>query len=46
MQSSGDLGMLTFDQHLLSRLQEGLITSETAMELAHVPEEFRRLARA
>jgi twitching motility protein PilT len=45
IQSAGDLGMVTFDQHLADRLMEGRITRSTALELAHQPEEFRRLAR-
>ena len=45
IQSSGDLGMITFDQHLAQRLLEGQISRSTALELAHQPDEFRRLAR-
>ena len=45
MQSAGDVGMVTFDQHLMQRLQEGQISAQTAIELAHQPDEFRRLAR-
>lgn len=45
MQSSGELGMITFDQHLAQRYQEGDITRETAQEYAHNADEFSRLAR-
>jgi twitching motility protein PilT len=45
IQSSGEMGMITFDQHLAERLMEGKISRSTAVELAHQPEEFRRLAR-
>ena len=46
MQSAGDLGMITFDQHLAQRYAEGTVSKETAMEYAHAPDEFLRLARA
>ena len=45
IQSAADIGMITFDNHLAQRLHEGQISSQTAMELAHQPDEFRRLAR-
>ena len=45
LQSSGDLGMLSFDQHLASRFREDLVSMNTALEIAHDPNEFRRLAR-
>ncbi len=45
LQSSGDLGMLSFDQHLAARFREDLITMNTALEVAHDANEFRRLAR-
>jgi len=45
MQSSGDVGMITFDQHLAERVREGVIDRGTAIELAHQPDELRRLAR-
>jgi twitching motility protein PilT len=45
IQSAADVGMITFDNHLAQRLHEGLISSQTALELAHQPDEFRRLAR-
>ncbi|MCY7395066.1 MAG: type IV pilus twitching motility protein PilT [Nocardioides sp.] len=45
MQSAGELGMITFDQHLAQRYHEGEITRRTALEHAHHPDEFSRLAR-
>jgi twitching motility protein PilT len=45
LQSSRDLGMISFDQHLAQRFQEDLISMNTALEIAHDPNEFRRLAR-
>jgi twitching motility protein PilT len=45
IQSSGELGMITFDQHLADRLLEGRISRTTAFELAHQPDELRRIAR-
>ena len=45
LQSSGDLGMISFDQHLARRFSEQRITKATALELAHDPDEFKRLAR-
>jgi twitching motility protein PilT len=45
LQSSGDLGMISFDQHLAQRYSDQLISKHTALELAHDPNEFRRLAR-
>jgi twitching motility protein PilT len=44
MQSSGSAGMLTFDQHLATRVAEGVINYEQALGLCHEPEEFKRLA--
>jgi twitching motility protein PilT len=44
MQSSGAAGMLTFDQHLATRVAEGVITYEQALGLCHATEEFKRLA--
>jgi twitching motility protein PilT len=44
MQSSGSDGMLTFDQHLAHRVQDGLIKYEQALDLCHSVEEFKRLA--
>ncbi len=45
LQSSGQMGMISFDQHLAQRYTEQLISKTTAMELAHDPNEFKRLAR-
>jgi twitching motility protein PilT len=45
LQSSADLGMISFDQHLAHRFTEQIISKHTAMELAHDPNEFKRLAR-
>lgn len=45
MQSAGEVGMITFDQHLAQRYVEGDISKETALEYAHHPDEFTRLAR-
>jgi twitching motility protein PilT len=44
MQSSGNDGMLAFDQHLAERVRQQLITYETALDMCHSAEEFRRLA--
>ncbi|GAA1537022.1 type IV pilus twitching motility protein PilT [Dactylosporangium maewongense] len=44
MQSSGNDGMLSFDQHLAERVRQQLVTYETALEMCHSAEEFRRLA--
>ena len=45
LQSSGDSGMLSFDQHLAQRFSDQLMSKSTALELAHDPAEFKRLAR-
>jgi len=45
MQSAGDRGMVTFDHHLASRYAAGDITKASALEFAHAPDEFARLAR-
>jgi twitching motility protein PilT len=44
MQSSGQDGMLTFDQHLAQRVAQGAITYEQGLELCHAAEEYKRLA--
>jgi twitching motility protein PilT len=44
LQSSADLGMISFDQHLAQRYGQQLIGKHTALELAHDPGEFKRLA--
>ena len=45
LQSSSDLGMISFDQHLAQRYGEQLISKSTALELAHDVGEFRAMAR-
>ena len=45
IQSSAELGMITFDQSLANSLLEQMISKQTALELAHDPAEFMRLAR-
>jgi twitching motility protein PilT len=44
MQSGGASGMMSFDQHLVERVQQQLITFESALELCHSVDEFTRLA--
>ena len=44
MQSGGDAGMLTFDQHLAQRVRENVITYDRALEMCHAVEDFKRLA--
>jgi twitching motility protein PilT len=41
IQAGGELGMHTFDQHLVSLYQEGKITAQAAIAKANNPEEFR-----
>ena len=43
MQSSGSDGMLTFDQHLAQKVQASVISYDSALELCHAAEEFKRL---
>ena len=45
LQSSGDLGMISFDQHLAQRYRERLISFGTGQELCHDEAEFQRLAK-
>ena len=45
LQSSADVGMLSFDQHLAQRYTEQLISQYDALEIAHDQAEFRRLSR-
>lgn len=45
IQSSGELGMVTFDQSLANAFIEQLISKQAAIDLARDPAEFRRLAR-
>jgi twitching motility protein PilT len=42
MQSSGDLGMMTFDSHLAERVKENIITYQQGLDLCHELEEFKR----
>jgi twitching motility protein PilT len=44
MQSSGQDGMLTFDQHLAQKVLDGTISMEQGRDLCHSLEEFLRLA--
>jgi len=44
MQSSGSDGMLTFDQHLAQKVNEGVVLYDQALEICHSVEEFKRLA--
>jgi twitching motility protein PilT len=43
MQSGGNDGMISFDQHLVERVGQHLITHEQALELCHSAEELNRL---
>ena len=45
LQSSSEQGMISFDQHLAQRYAANLVSRQTALELAHDPAEFRRMAR-
>jgi len=45
LQSSSDLGMISFDQHLAQRYNDEIVSKQTALELAHDVGEFKRLAR-
>ena len=45
LQSSSDLGMVSFDQHLAQRVREQLISKTTALELGHDEGELDRLIR-
>lgn len=45
MQSAGEIGMITFDQHLAQRFHSGDVDRETALEYAHNPDDFSTLAR-
>ena len=37
-------GMLTFDQHLAKRVQQGHISFSQGLEMCHEPEDYKRLA--
>ena len=43
IQSGGNDGMLSFDQHLAERVRDQIITFDQALELCHSAEEFMRL---
>lgn len=45
IQGAGDLGMQTFDQHLLQLYSQGVVKAEEAVAKANNPEEFSRLAK-
>jgi twitching motility protein PilT len=45
LQSSSSQGMISFDQHLAERYAEQLISKAVALEVAHDPNEFKRLAK-
>jgi twitching motility protein PilT len=45
IQSSSDVGMISFDQHLALRFDQRLVSRTTALEVAHDPDEFLRIAR-
>ncbi len=45
IQGGGNLGMQTFDQHLMQLYSQGLVRGEEAMAKASNPEEFSRLAK-
>jgi twitching motility protein PilT len=45
MQSSGESGMQTFDQHLVELVREGAISETRALEVAHSKDEMTRLLR-
>jgi twitching motility protein PilT len=45
IQSSSDVGMISFDQHLALRFDQRLVSRSTALEVAHDPDEFLRIAR-
>jgi twitching motility protein PilT len=45
IQSSAELGMVSFDQSLADSYFQKLISKQCALDLAHAPAEFKRLAR-
>jgi len=45
LQSSAEVGMISFDQHLAQLYTDQQISKTTGLELAHDPGEFKRLAR-
>jgi twitching motility protein PilT len=44
IQAGGGEGMLSFDQHLADRVQQQIISYDSALSLCHSSEEFKRLA--
>ncbi len=44
IQSGGDVGMVSFDQHLAHRYRDGLVSKTVAMDVAQDQGEFQRLA--
>jgi twitching motility protein PilT len=45
LQSSGEVGMISFDQHLALRYAEHVVSRNTALGLAQDPDEFTRLTK-
>jgi twitching motility protein PilT len=45
LQSSAAAGMLAFDQHLAQRYLDDKISKQTALDVAHDCDEFKRLVR-
>jgi twitching motility protein PilT len=45
LQSSSEAGMISFDQHLAQRYSSKTVSKQTALDLAHDVNEFRRMAR-
>jgi twitching motility protein PilT len=44
MQSGAGEGMISFDQHLVERVRNNVITLDSALEICHSAEELKRLA--
>ena len=45
LQSSSEAGMISFDQHLAQRHSAKLVNKQTALDIDHDVNEFRRMAR-
>jgi twitching motility protein PilT len=45
LQSSAEVGMISFDQSLAERYKQQMISYSTGLELCHDPNEFKRLAK-
>jgi twitching motility protein PilT len=43
MQAGGNDGMLSFDQHLATKVREGIVSLQAAVEICHSHEELKRL---